>query len=497
MHAHAGPAWQGRRGRRTPVVQWTMEESQGGFASGPVQGPLDTGGMIFVGSRDQYVYAVNASTGAVVWRYHTSGAVLGTPVVGNRIGTDDGVFAPSTDGECHAISATHGTFRYRFARGGLHLGGRWVLHSNEPLVSSPVIASNGVLYLGATDGHVYALNSATGSGGAAGSIKWMFATKSPVTASPALAVNDSADGMSGAGMLYVGALDGTMYALDAARGEKVWSFSTGGAVHSSVTLSESGHAIFGSFDGFLYCLNATDGGLAWRFRTGGGVTSSPALNANETSAFIVSTDRQLYAVRMEDGQLVWNRTLVRDSSLLEGADGKVPPEGYVDMGMGDVNVDVDEIDAVDDGAAETYSPKATVDELPLRDRPQLSYAASGDITGASLMSFLQHEGVCPPMSKGGSDARLDRRLGMRPSLVCGGADMRANVAAGVSATPVYAGGIVFVGSEDRSMYALEEDTGKVLWAFPTNGAITAPAMLTEDNRLIFGSEDGVLYSLIL
>ena len=57
----------------------------------------------------------------------------------------------------------------------------------------------------------------------------------------------------------------TVYALDAASGETLWSFTAGGRVDSPPTIYQ-GRALFGSADGWVYCLRASDGTLAWRFR---------------------------------------------------------------------------------------------------------------------------------------------------------------------------------------------------------------------------------------
>ncbi|MBI5723611.1 MAG: PQQ-binding-like beta-propeller repeat protein [Planctomycetes bacterium] len=54
-------------------------------------------------------------------------------------------------------------------------------------------------------------------------------------------------------------------ALDAEKGELLWSYTAGARVDSPPTIF-SGLAIFGSRDGYVYCLKASDGALVWRFR---------------------------------------------------------------------------------------------------------------------------------------------------------------------------------------------------------------------------------------
>lgn len=68
------------------------------------------------------------------------------------------------------------------------------------------------------------------------------------------------------GKLFVADIDvHTVHALDAASGQRLWSFTAGGRVDSSPTIYQ-GLALFGSADGYVYCLRAADGQLVWKFR---------------------------------------------------------------------------------------------------------------------------------------------------------------------------------------------------------------------------------------
>jgi len=42
--------------------------------------PAVANGVVYIGSRNQYVFAVNADTGAPVWSYETNGEVESSPV---------------------------------------------------------------------------------------------------------------------------------------------------------------------------------------------------------------------------------------------------------------------------------------------------------------------------------------------------------------------------------------------------------------------------------
>jgi len=57
---------------------------------------------------------------------------------------------------------------------------------------------------------------------------------------------------------------GTIHALNAKSGERLWQFMAGGPVDTAPTLSQ-GRVVFGCADGWIYCLSLTDGQIAWRF----------------------------------------------------------------------------------------------------------------------------------------------------------------------------------------------------------------------------------------
>ena len=96
---------------------------------------------MYVGSDDQNVYALNASTGAKLWSYATGGSVFSSPAVANGV-----VYVELGSGGVRALKASTGKLLWTYSTYGL---------------SSPAVA-NGVVYLGSNDGNVYALNASTG-----------------------------------------------------------------------------------------------------------------------------------------------------------------------------------------------------------------------------------------------------------------------------------------------------------------------------------------------
>jgi eukaryotic-like serine/threonine-protein kinase len=61
-------------------------------------------------------------------------------------------------------------------------------------------------------------------------------------------------------------------------------------------------------------------------------------------------------------------------------------------------------------------------------------------------------------------------------------------------SPLYHNDTVYIGSYDRNLYAINANTGKMIWKAPTDGGVaTKPAVL--ERSVFFGSEDQNLYAL--
>jgi outer membrane protein assembly factor BamB len=123
-------------------------------------------------------------------------------------------------------------------------------------------------------------------------IVWSAATGGPISSSPAVV----------GGIVYVGSMDGALYAFNATTGAKIWSAKTGGKIRSSPAVV-NGIAYVGSEDWRLYAFDALTGKLKWKARTGGPITSSP-LVANGL-VYVGSQDEKIYAFSPSSGTQVW------------------------------------------------------------------------------------------------------------------------------------------------------------------------------------------------
>jgi outer membrane protein assembly factor BamB len=158
------------------------------------------------------VYALSARTGNVLWTYRAAGAVKASPSLSGGV-----LYFGDYSGELQAIRESDGRRLWASGSGGALLG------SGTFYSTSAVVY--GRVFLGNTDGRVYAYDAASGK------LDWAVQTGAYVYASPAVA---NAPGLGPT--IYLGSYDGTFYALDARSGRIDWEYHAGGRISGSATV---------------------------------------------------------------------------------------------------------------------------------------------------------------------------------------------------------------------------------------------------------------------
>jgi outer membrane protein assembly factor BamB len=174
--------------------------------------PLLDKGKLFFGSQNGTVYALNASNGSVLWTYHAGGAVKASPSLSGGV-----LYFGDYSGELQAVGEEHGHLLWRSGSGGALLG-------SGTFYSTPAVMY-GRVFLGNTDGRVYAYDASSGA------LDWAVQTGAYVYASPAVT---NAPGLGPT--IYLGSYDGTFYALNARSGNIEWQYHAGGKISGSATI---------------------------------------------------------------------------------------------------------------------------------------------------------------------------------------------------------------------------------------------------------------------
>lgn len=210
-----------------------MEDLWDFFLSSPVI-EMSKNPTIFFGSSDGYVYAINALTGSLKWKFKTNGIIHSSPALYNGI-----LYIGSWDTFLYAIDANTGKEKWKFKT-----NNDTVYHVLEGIQASPAVY-DGMIYMGARDGYFYALNANNGT------LIWKFAADNSWVLTTA-AIKDTS--------VYFGTSDTyLLYALDAKTGKTKYSFKAKGYLYSSPAVSGN-TAYFGDFTGELFALNLNSKG---------------------------------------------------------------------------------------------------------------------------------------------------------------------------------------------------------------------------------------------
>ena len=271
---------------------------------------------------------------------------------------------------------------------------------------------------------------------------WQFACEDEVRSSPYIHE----------GILYIGAYDNNLYALDAETGKFLWKYATEGGIASSPVVAD-GRVFFGSTDGSLYALNAETGRLMWTYPTKARIYSSPRVQFGHV--FIGSDDRHLYAVNTFTGRMAWNIEA-------EGAVRSTPATGSDAIYVGD--------------------EEGVLHAIGVNGRLIWRFRARRAITSSPVIS--------QDLLYVGSQDWFVYALDLRAGWVV----WRYRTDGPVISSPAIAGNTVFVGSADGHLYALDATNGYLVWRYRTGGQVTSSPAVYQ-GAVYVGSVDGYVYSL--
>lgn len=163
---------------------------------------------------------------------------------------------------------------------------RNIVKMDSWIYSTPVVASDGTIYVGCDNGDVVAVSPF-------GDKKWTCRLRAETSSSPALY----------GGKMFIGAEDNALHAISTS-GEKIWKFPTKQRIlFSSPAIDDWGNIYIGAEDGILYQIKP-DGTRGWEFKTKGEISLCSPTISPKGLIYIFSSDCNLYAVR-SDGKLEW------------------------------------------------------------------------------------------------------------------------------------------------------------------------------------------------
>ena len=253
--------------------------------------------------------------------------------------------------------------------------------------------------------------------------------------------------------VYVGAGDGSLYKLDANQGVLQWRFQTQGRTIPAPAAVAGGTVYLGSSDNNVYALDAKNGTKLWQFQTGAPVLASPAVNGG--IIYIGSSDSNIYALDAKTGSKLWSyhagqpneavtpTTAVVTGGVVYASSSDEASHSYLfaldaktggELWRVQVNDQLFTNPQVDNGVI--YIASSALDQ-----------AGGPSTTDSYVYAFSTKDGSQTWRSGKISDVIL--------------------------AAPAVAGGVVYFGSRNNNVYALNAGNGTEIWHHNTGGAVFA------------------------
>ena len=202
--------------------------------------PKVVDGVIYWGSGDNHLYAIDATNGILKWKYKTGDIVHASPeIVRNK------VYFGSFDGYFYALDTGNGAVIWKF---------KTIGDTSFPKgeIQKSALVHDGMVYFGSRDYNIYALDMETGTG------NWnMKEDGGWITATPTAYKEN----------VYFGTSDGhAFYSIHKKYAKVVWKAPIAMRVYGAAVAYKD-IIYFGTFDGKLLGLDYKTGALKWSFQT--------------------------------------------------------------------------------------------------------------------------------------------------------------------------------------------------------------------------------------
>lgn len=357
----------------------------------------------------------------------------------------------------------------------------------EIIYSSPAVSGDGKVFFGSVmncpsnsgfksgDGWFYALDQCTGE------LLWSQNMYGWVESSPALSHDNR--------VVYVGSKSGKLTALNTQTGEKIWEFQTEAAITSSPAVDSEGTIYIGSLDGILYAV-LPDGTQKWSYNnvpTDSSIHSTPALSQDEGTVYFGHAivcggpgqdpcpdpvpDYALIAVNTATGTLRWEFPIIGHiwgSPMVSPYDGSIvfstfylPGPNYVySISPEGIENWRYQIDSYSNGIP-SIGPDGTV------------YV--GEFTG----------GTNPSLYAINSDGTMKWQFNTETF----------NINYQSSVALINGGKTLVFGTYTSEIYAIDADDMSIQWTYSAGNMIQASVAVSPDGQIFFGDWNGVQHSI--
>lgn len=282
-------------------------------------------------------------------------------------------------------------------------------------------------------------------------VEWTFESEGGFTA-PAVVAD---------GVVFVGGLAGTFYALDAASGEVVWKAEGVDKIEAAACVVGD-RVLIGSDGKEFRALERASGEEVWKMRSRDKFSSGANVFTaadGEARVLVNAYEGVTWCLRLADGNKVWSRQW---SDRINGTPALLPGGRWLAFGGCDHGVHT--LQLADGEVVSSVSTEAHITN-----------------TAATFKGVIyagNYSGEVVAVKAGGSEPEWIYKAGKLPFF----------------SAPAVSEETVFIGSRDKHLHAIDRKTGERRWKFRTGGRVDSSPLRFRD-AVVFGSWDGRLYAL--
>lgn len=290
--------------------------------------------------------------------------------------------------------------------------------------------------------------------------------------------------------------DHFMDASDAATVQPKWTFKTEDEIRSSPATTRE-LVLVGSYDNNVWALRMETGELVWKFPTRGGIASSPAVDEASRLVVFGSEDHTLYAVDYRTGRVSWTyntKDRIRSSPRIAhehvffgSDDGRLYALGLSSgrfLWTFETGSPIRSRPFVTNDLIIFGTEAGDIFAVTLSGTRKWSYRTKRAVMAAPCIDMA--EGMCYVGSSDGFLYALDAANGFN--------SWRYRTNGPIISSPAENKGVLYFGSADGTLYALYAQTSREKWKFTTEKPIVA-APLYHKGNLYFGGTDQYFYCL--
>jgi len=416
-----------------PTLAWRFE-TQGAVQAAPVVAD----GVLYVGSNDGSLYALDSEAGEERWRFSTDGPITGAAAV-----ADGSVYFASGDGYAYAVNAESGEQRWRYFAAELNPDTDTLLPEDQDRgsITSSVMVVDGLVYVSSNSFKITAIDAETGIE------RWHHVSGNANLTTPTFAD----------GALYY-ASDSGISSRDASTGEARWNavFDPEDAESGAERRAEG---VEPTVDPVEVTAAAEEtiaaGGVP---EENGNLTPTPEVNPDGTEVTESGADERAEPAVLPSNA-VWD---VASAPVITG--DRVYQTVY----------------AVVEGDIFTAMLIFSAEDGSLVDYWQF-YAWSEMLTTPAVVDGSAYLATDEGLLYAYDTEERVQRWGVHTESYIG-------------SSPVVSDDAVFFGNDDGVIFALAAEGGQELWRFQTGGPVRSSAVVL-NGLLYMGSDDGSVYAI--